>query len=203
MSAPDADGYDVGDSITIDLSSLDFSTTEVPAAFVDVSLGGVSLGTHAVDRTLQVANDEIGRASVTTAIPAGLYGTQDLVVSVPTTGTTATLAVDLNKAPTTTKAIVLPGTTRPGHTVWVLAKVTGPLPIDGTLTVYLDGVAVGEYDAATRRPWMWTIARVKLPNDISVGDHSIDVVYNGTDVLAMSEKHLTIKVKASHRGWGR
>jgi len=98
LSAPDADGYDVGDSITIDISSLDFSTNETPAGLVRVSLGGVDLGTLPVDRTLLAAFDEIGRASVTTTIPIGLAGPQDLLITVPTTGTTATLTIELNNA---------------------------------------------------------------------------------------------------------
>jgi hypothetical protein len=125
LSAPDADGYDVGDSITIDISSLDFSTNETPAGFVDVALGGVDLGTLPVDRTLLPLFDEIGKASVTTTIPIGLAGPQDLLITVPTTGTTATLTINLNNATvemiTDTIEIYLEGTPGAGGITRALA----------------------------------------------------------------------------------
>ena len=44
LSAPDADGYDAGDQVTVSLSSLDFSRSEPAAGTVVVSQGGVQLG---------------------------------------------------------------------------------------------------------------------------------------------------------------
>lgn len=111
LSAPDANGRDPGDPLTIDLTALDFTTTEPLSGTVEVSLGGVSLGSHPVDGTLLAAlngTDGNGRATIATTIPAGLFGTVDLVVLVPSTGTTATVPVTVK--PTIGQVqILLPG----------------------------------------------------------------------------------------------
>ena len=96
VSAPDADGYDVGDQVTVDLSSLDFSTNEPAAGTVVVSLGGVDLGSAPVDRSFTPTLDNIGQATVAFTIPEGATGSQTFQISVPTTGTSSwfTLTVD-------------------------------------------------------------------------------------------------------------
>ncbi|MGX5697556.1 ExeM/NucH family extracellular endonuclease [Agromyces soli] len=96
VSAPDADGYDVGDTVTVKLSSLDFSRNETPAGTVDVSLGGALLGSSAVDRAYTPAFDEIGTATIVFEIPEGASGTQVFDIDVPATGTSSsfTLTVD-------------------------------------------------------------------------------------------------------------
>ncbi|WP_308797248.1 bifunctional metallophosphatase/5'-nucleotidase [Agromyces silvae] len=99
ISAPDADGYGPGDAITVDLSALDFTTTEPAAGEVVVTLGGIELGRAPIDRTLVRLVDGVGTASVTGTIPEGLYGPQPLVVTVPATGTTASVTVELNAEP--------------------------------------------------------------------------------------------------------
>ncbi|WP_246190671.1 bifunctional metallophosphatase/5'-nucleotidase [Agromyces agglutinans] len=104
LSAPDADGYDAGDALTIDLSSLDFSSGGTGGEVV-VTLGGVELGRSAIDTSLVQLTDEFGRASIATEIPEGLYGPQELVVSVPSTGTEVALTVELNAEPVDTSAI--------------------------------------------------------------------------------------------------
>lgn len=96
VSAPDADGYDVGDQVTVDLSSLDFSTNEPAAGTVVISLGGVDLASAPVDRSFTPTLDNIGQATVVFTIPEGASGTQTFQISVPTTGTSSwfTLTVD-------------------------------------------------------------------------------------------------------------
>ncbi len=65
----------VGDQATVNLSSLDFSTTEPKAGTVTVSLGGAVLGTATVDPSFPTPNtfDEIGRATVTFTDPRGCH----------------------------------------------------------------------------------------------------------------------------------
>ena len=60
--------------MTVDLSSLDFSRNETAAGSVDVTFGGQVLATQAVDRVYTPTLDEIGKATVTFAIPAGTSG---------------------------------------------------------------------------------------------------------------------------------
>lgn len=98
VSAPDADGYDAGDQVTVNLSSLDFSTTEPGAGTVAISLGGVELGTGAVDRAFPSPStfDEIGRATVAFAIPAGTTGPTRFDITVPSTGTTSSFVINVD-----------------------------------------------------------------------------------------------------------
>ncbi len=88
LSAADADGYSAGDQVTIDLSSLAFSAGEANGTDVSVSLGGSVLATGAIDNAIVDTTDEVGRASLTFAVPAGVYGEQSLTVAVAGTGTT-------------------------------------------------------------------------------------------------------------------
>jgi 5'-nucleotidase len=95
-SAPDADGYEVGDAVTVNLSSLEFSRDEPLAGTVAISLDGVVLGTGTVTRSYTPTTDEIGTAPVLFNIPAGASGLERFDITVPATGTASsfTLAVD-------------------------------------------------------------------------------------------------------------
>lgn len=95
VSPADADGYDVGDQVTVQLSSLDFSRNETGAGTVEVKLGAAVLGTAEVNRTLTPASDEIGKATVTFNIPAGAVGPTRFDINVPTTGTTSSFVIDV------------------------------------------------------------------------------------------------------------
>ncbi|WP_448006040.1 bifunctional metallophosphatase/5'-nucleotidase [Agromyces bauzanensis] len=96
VSAPDADGYDASDQVTVDLSSLDFSTNEPAAGTVAVSLDGVELDSAAVDRTLTPTTDEIGKATVMFTIPAGTTGPTRFDITVASTGTTSSFVIDVD-----------------------------------------------------------------------------------------------------------
>ncbi|MGW9631551.1 bifunctional metallophosphatase/5'-nucleotidase [Agromyces sp. NPDC055520] len=84
VSAPDADGYDVGDSVTVNLSSLDFSRDEPFATTATVSLDGAVLGSSPVVRTIAANVDEVGTATVTFTIPAGASGAERFAVTTAT-----------------------------------------------------------------------------------------------------------------------
>jgi 5'-nucleotidase len=92
----DGDGYDVGDQVTVNLSSLDFSRNEPGAGTVVVSLGGVELDTAPVDRAFTTASDEIGKATVTFTIPAGTTGPTRFGITVPSTGTTSSFVINVD-----------------------------------------------------------------------------------------------------------
>ncbi|WP_403022481.1 ExeM/NucH family extracellular endonuclease [Salinibacterium sp. GXW1014] len=91
--------YAAGDQVTLDLSSLIFSQGGPADATVEVSLDGEVLATAPIDPTIVDTTDEQGRASVTVTIPAGLSGAQSLVVSVPQTGTSIAVPIELADDP--------------------------------------------------------------------------------------------------------
>jgi 5'-nucleotidase len=96
VSAPDADGYDVGDAVTVNLSSLEFSRDEPLAGTVAISLDGVQLGTGTVTRSYTPTTDEIGTATVVFNIPAGASGLERFDITVPTTGTTSSFRLTVD-----------------------------------------------------------------------------------------------------------
>ena len=92
----DGDGYDVGDQVTVNLSSLDFSRNEPAAGTVVVSFGGAQLGTASVDRAFTPAFDEVGKATVMFTIPAVTSGPTRFDIAVPSTGTTSSFVIDVD-----------------------------------------------------------------------------------------------------------
>ncbi len=86
----------IGDQATVDLSSLDFSTTEPKAGTVTVSLDDVELTTATVDPSFPdpATFDEIGRATVVFTIPAGATADSEFVITTPT-GTTSSFTLPL------------------------------------------------------------------------------------------------------------
>ena len=86
----------VGDQATVNLSSLDFSTTEPKAGTVTVSYDGVELATAAVDPGFPSTStfDEIGRATVTFTVPAGATADSVFVITTPT-GTASSFTLPL------------------------------------------------------------------------------------------------------------
>ena len=97
VSAADADGYDPGDQVTVNLSSLDFSRSEPAAGTAVVSFQGTQLGTASVNRAYTPTIDEIGTATVTFTIPAGASGPTrfDVTASGTPTASSFTVPVDV------------------------------------------------------------------------------------------------------------
>jgi len=96
LSAPDADGYGPGDSVTLNLSSLLFSNGEPNAGTATVSLGDTVLGSAPIDPTIVDTTDEVGRAAVTVTIPVGTAGGPAVfLVTVPETGTSIEVPIEI------------------------------------------------------------------------------------------------------------
>lgn len=93
VSAPN--GTSVGDQVTVNLSSLDFSRNEPAAGTVEVRLDGALLGSGSVTRTYTPTVDEIGQATVTFTIPEGASGLERFSIVVPSTGTTSSFTLDV------------------------------------------------------------------------------------------------------------
>ena len=86
-----------GGQATVNLSSLDFSTTEPKAGTVTVALeDGTVLANATVDPSYPTPNtfDEIGRATVTFPVPAGATAETRFVITTPT-GTTSSFTLPL------------------------------------------------------------------------------------------------------------
>jgi 5'-nucleotidase len=84
-----------GSSVTVNLSSLDFTRDETDADLAVVSSGGVELGSAAVDTAYTPTLDEVGKASVTFVVPAGASGPTTFDVAVPSTGTTSSFTLNV------------------------------------------------------------------------------------------------------------
>ncbi len=95
LVGPDADGYDAGDQVTVNLSSLDFSRDEPAATTVVVSLDGTQLATAPVNRAYTPTTDEIGTATVSFVIPAGTTGLTTFEITTAT-GTTSSFTIPVD-----------------------------------------------------------------------------------------------------------
>ncbi len=89
-------GFTPGDSVTVNLSSLLFSAGEsqgdAPTAVL--SIDGSEVATAAIDPAIIDTTDEVGRASATFTVPEGAAsGDLEVVVTVPSTGTTTSFVV--------------------------------------------------------------------------------------------------------------
>ncbi|WP_224760554.1 ExeM/NucH family extracellular endonuclease [Salinibacterium sp. ZJ450] len=125
VSAPDADGYNAGDQVTVDLSSLLMSRGGPTTGTVEVLAGGTVLGSAQIDGSIVDTTDEQGRASVTITIPASTVpGTLVLTVRVAATGTSIdvplTIISNLEDV-ANTKAPKITGSAQVGKTLGVNA----------------------------------------------------------------------------------
>ncbi len=109
LSAPDADGYSAGDSVTLTLSSLLFTRDGARAGTAVVSAGGTTLGSAVIDPSIVDTTDEVGRATVTITVPAGTRaGVLPLTVSVPETGTSIDVPITTTFIPSPITNVALP-----------------------------------------------------------------------------------------------
>src|SRR5690606_18779349 len=172
------DGYAAGDEVTIDLSSLAFSTGEAVPTEVEFSIGGTVLGTAPVTVDIVDAFDEAGQATFTFQVPADAAG--QTLVAMPNVGDAVTLpvvfseaggepgpfegSIELGSAKASaggTLSITGEGYT-PGETVTVeLRSKKGESVVFGEIVVGDDGA----FDAT-----------VSVPRDVQPGKHTVAVV---------------------------
>jgi len=180
--------YSAGQSVHVELSSLDFTQTPTPAGTVSVSIGGTVLATVPVDSSLVANTDEAGRASLDIVIPDGLAaGTVPLIITTPV-GTAFEVPIEIV----------------PGIKTTITAKASGgkkgePFVIDATVKsrgavatgeigIYIDGYAPIFATLANGR------ASVQLPT-LSPGKVQVDVVYLGDGAFSASETSVKLTVK--------
>lgn len=185
LSAPGAQGYLVGSTIDVALSSLEFSTNELVGGTVETTLGGVPVGSAQIDRTPVSASDLGGQATLSITVPAGLSGVVPLRVTVPATGTAFDVPVTVFE-PAESITIGIP------HKILVKSKTTLPFTVivlatggevpTGVVTI-LDGttpvatVTLTEKDRGK--------AKVSLEG-LTRGVHRLSASYAGSDLVKTS-----------------
>ncbi|MEU8260861.1 bifunctional UDP-sugar hydrolase/5'-nucleotidase [Micromonospora sp. NPDC048999] len=130
FDAPAA-GFKSGDTVTVNLSSLLFSTNEPKDEKVSAKFAGQDVGVFAVNGTADASTDntdEVGRATVTFEVPVaatqGAPATRDLVVTGVTTGTEVTVQIPLD-----VKSVPMPACTRT-----ITGSYSGPLQVTSGVT---------------------------------------------------------------------
>ncbi|HET8780270.1 MAG TPA: bifunctional UDP-sugar hydrolase/5'-nucleotidase, partial [Agromyces sp.] len=96
VNLPGGTSVSAGASVTVNLSSLDFTRDETDADTAVVSSGGVELGSAAINTAYTPNFDEVGQASVTFTVPAGASGPTTFNVTVPSTGTTSSFTLNVS-----------------------------------------------------------------------------------------------------------
>lgn len=177
--------YVPGETLNLALSSLDFSTTEVAAGQVTVSIGGIAVGTAPVDRTPVAATDEGGRASLAVTVPEGVSGATSLEIAVASTKTSVSVPITVEvpepQAPVTTITVGAPSSllVRAGSSVTYKAQVyalDGSKPV-GTVSVF-DGsklLATVELTAAQNGRVSVTVPK------LSRGVHLLRATFDGAE----------------------
>ncbi|MFF2275682.1 ExeM/NucH family extracellular endonuclease [Agromyces sp. NPDC058126] len=182
--------YVAGETVELALSSLDFSTNEVAAGEVSVSIGGIAVGTAAVDRTVVATTDEGGRANLTITIPEGVGGAQSLAISVASTGTSVEVPITIEEPPvveeTDTFVIGLPNKLIAKANSAVLYKgqvfaQDGSKPV-GTLTVSDGSTVIATVEVTEKDKGRFS---VKLPK-LSRGVHVLSASFDGATPFADS-----------------
>ena len=184
LSAPGASGYLTGQQIDVDLSALEFSTTEPAAATASVSIGGVPVGDAAIDRTLVALYDQTGTASLSVTVPAGVSGTVPLTVTTPT-GTAISVPITVVE-PVASSTIGWPSKfiVKRGQSVSynVIVHAGGGAVPTGTVTVYDRDQAIATIELDTAAAGRGTVALPALGR----GVHLLRAVYEGSDTVAGS-----------------
>ena len=150
LSAPDANGYSAGDTVTLGLSSLLFSNGGPATGTAIVSSGGTVLGSAPIDPAIVDLTDEGGRASVSFTVPDGTpAGPLPLTIAVPETGTSIVVPIEVTVPITNVTAPEITGKPRVGST---LSATGGTWSVDGATLAYqwnCNGAAIEGATAAT------------------------------------------------------
>ncbi|QTX05598.1 ExeM/NucH family extracellular endonuclease [Agromyces archimandritae] len=190
VSEAPAGGFRPGDPITVDLSSLDFSTTELHADSVSVTIGGVEIGSAEVDSELVPASDEVGRATVTGVIPPALAGEQLLEVQVAPTGSRAALPITLAPADPAAPTISIDvDSVKPGEPITISGAGFAPGTEVG-VELHSTPVALGTATAAADGTLSLTAT---VPLDVAAGTHT---VYAFVDGIAVASATLVVEALA-------
>ena len=105
-------GYTAGDEISLGLSSLLFSNGGPTSGTVEVRAGDTLLGSSAIDGAIVDTTDEVGRATVPITIPEGTPGGPlVLTITVPETGTSAEVTLEVTATENPIEVVAAPSIT--------------------------------------------------------------------------------------------
>ena len=181
--------YEVGESVTLTLSSLLFSNGGAQSGQATVSRGATVLGSAAIDPTIVDTTDEQGRATVVITIPGGAYGAQTLTVGGP--GGTAVSVPIWISIPTTSTGSV-PRVILAGHDAGYSMRVVaadGSEPV-GEVTIYDGGVEIASGLLEAGDGGRLT---VPLP-PLSRGTHLLSAGFSGAGFIDSSTKAVHVRV---------
>jgi 5'-nucleotidase len=181
----------VGEPLVVNVSSLDMSNlTEPKAGTANATIGGFAFPSAAVDPAQVATTDEVGRATFSAMVPGTIYGVQPFTVTVPSTGSTATVPVFL-KAPSTTR-VDADKKVKAGRSLELEVKLRSPIAVAGTFTVSLDGVPLNTFSWAPRKGEQEV--KVVVPAATAKGVHTVTVTYNGSATVLSSTTRTTVRV---------
>lgn len=133
-NVPDSGEYAVGDTMTVDLSSLLFSTGAAADTTVTASVDGTVVGTATIDPTRAVTDDSTGRASFSVPIDESLAGgAHTATFALDTTGTE--ISVGFAVAAGAGAGTPTPGPTTEPTPAPTTPPTTGPAPTPTTAPV--------------------------------------------------------------------
>lgn len=180
-SAPASpDGFVAGETVTLTLSGLEFSSTEQVAGTVTATLG-TSSATTDITRTVTATDDLTGQATVSLVVPADVSGAVSIAITTPT-GTSVQVPIVVKepivKIDTTTIVFANRVLAKSNQKVKVTALVVAQgTKVGGTVTLYDGTAAVGSASVDKHGVAKFTIS------NLTVGMHKLTAVYEGTDAL--------------------
>ncbi len=183
LSAPGAKGYEVGSTIAVSLSSLDFSSSEPKAATASVSIGGIAVGSAPVDSTVTaVPQDIVGTAALSVVVPQGVSGTVPLSITTAT-GTSIDVPITVfERAETVTFGIPNKFIAKKGAKIQYTVLVASAAGrATGDVTVFDGSTAI-----ATATLGANGIVKITLP-DLGRGVHKLSATYAGNADLKPSK----------------
>lgn len=192
VSGP-ADGvaFTQGDKVTLDLSGLDFTTSESAAESVTATLGA-NQTTVPVDRALATADDNTGRATLSITVPEDVEGSAAILVTTPA-GTSVQVPITVHEAKVATTTVMTASKVRVNRHAALALRVNVSAAdrgaITGTVTIY-DGDRILHTETLKARDrGAFTLKLKKLGR----GTHTLRAVFSGDDRVRGSESiNLTI-----------
>jgi 5'-nucleotidase len=197
MSAPDADGYSAGDTVTLTLSSLLFTNQGDRDTEVVVSMGDTVLGSAQIDAAVVDRTDETGRATVTFEVPEGVSGLQQLRIAVPSNGTEYFVSFPVAESAEAIEVLAsakIVGPALVGKEVRVKNPVLSVVGAEFTYQWLRDGEAI---EGATDASYSVTIADAGASLSVAVTANlaGFDSVTTVSDERSISAKRMFISSK--------
>ncbi|WP_165356762.1 ExeM/NucH family extracellular endonuclease, partial [Nocardioides zhouii] len=182
--------YAAGDTVTFDVNSLSMTGEgDVTDAAMAISIGARDLGSFAVTTNLPATPYDIpGAGTVSFVLPSGLSGTQLVTLTGGSTGTVATVPIQV----TDTRA----DSTVSGTAADITWGEAGS--VDVTTTGGTDGVKVELYDGATKigeGTLTGGATTIAIPaKALPVGAHTLTLKYVGDDATKPSQGSVQVTV---------